>query len=333
LIHPDLQRLHTNQRLLLEELIARGAGVEVLDIDRELVRVHYHGREHYLVDRTSEVVAYVPAVIAGSKFATKRLLLEAGIRAPAAGLFSEDTIEEAVDFAKEKDFRVVFKPNDGSHGKHVETDIRDAGDLEMAIDRYLSDTGGAGDYLVEEFVEGMEHRVFITTRGDYAVLQREPSHVIGDGLHTLEELAAIETQRRAEEKRARGSALCPVAIDASVRGFLEHRGKHLSDVPARGEKAYLRQISNLALGGVSRDMTHVADPSVIRIAKEVLASFKGLAVVGIDFITTDITQEQENLPYGIIEVNANPGLSMHVMPAIGDPQPVAKYLADVMFPD
>ena len=329
---PGLHLLHTNQRLLLEELLSRGAEAEVLDVERELVRIRYLGRTHYLVDRTSGVVAYVPAVLAASKFTTKRILREAGIRVPEGALFAEDSIEAALDFGRQRDFRVVFKPNDGSHGRHVETDILGGRDLTRAIERYLADVNGAGDYLVEDFVEGLEHRVFITTKGDYAVLQREPAHVIGDGTRSIEDLAAAETERRAEEKRLQGSALCPIAIDSSVRNFLEHRGRRLSDIPKKGEKIYLRQISNLALGGVSRDMTHVAHPSVIRIARDILKCFEGLAVIGVDFMTTDITHDQATLPYGIIEVNANPGLSMHVMPAIGDPQPVARYLADVMFP-
>lgn len=329
---PGLHQLHTNQRLLLEELIARGAGIEVLDAGRELVRVHYRGRSHYLIDRTSSFVSYLPAVLAADKFMTKRILREAGIRAPEGALFTEGNIEDALSFAGNKGFRIVFKPNHGSHGMHVETDIRAEEDLRRAIDRYLADCGGEGDYLIEEFVEGLEHRVFITIRGDYAVLQREPAHVIGDGVHTVQKLAAAETERRAIEKRERGSALCPIAIDASVRQFLKHRGSSLDAIPAAGEKVYLRQISNLALGGISRDMTEVAHPSVIRIAKDILKCFEGLAVVGVDFITTDITRNQTALRYGIVEINANPGLSMHVMPAIGDPQPVAKYLADVMFP-
>jgi cyanophycin synthetase len=79
-------------------------------------------------------------------------------------------------------------------------------------------------------------------------------------------------------------------------------------------------------------MTEVAHGSVIRIAEKILECFKGLAVIGVDFITPDITRDQGGVAYGIIEVNANPGLSMHMMPAIGDPQPVARYVADVMFP-
>ncbi len=330
---PDLHHLHTNQRLLLEELLSRGAEVEIIDAQREIVRVIYRGRARYLIDRTTSEVAHVPAVLAADKFMTKRILREAGIRAPDGEIFSEDTLHEAVEFARQRGFRVVFKPNHGSHGRHVETDIRGEEDIERAVERYLSDSSGSGEFLIEDLVEGLEHRVFITTKGDYAVLQREPAHIVGDGIHTILELADTETERRAQVKRKQGSALCPIAIDSSVTHFLKRRGRHLGDVPAEGEKLYLRQISNLALGGISRDMTDVAHPSVIRIAQDILKCFEGLAVTGVDFMTTDITRDQTGIDYGIIEVNANPGLSMHVMPAIGDPRPVAKYLADVMFPD
>lgn len=103
-------------------------------------------------------------------------------------------------------------------------------------------------------------------------------------------------------------------------------------VPVKDEKIYLRLSSNLAQGGVSKDMTDEAHPSAIAIAKKTLAAFDGLPCLGIDFLTPDITADHAVTPYAIIEVNANPGLSMHHMPAIGQPRNVASYLADVMFP-
>lgn len=330
---PDLKQLHTNQRLLLEELIVRGATVEILDVENEWVRVTLNGVSHDLIDRTSAVVSHVPAVLAADKFATKRILRAANIRVPDGALYSEDTIEEAIRFAAARDYKVVFKPNHGSHGKGVEADVNGEEGLLRIIERHLSAAGGAADFIVEALVEGLEHRVLLTTRGDYAVLQREPAHVIGDGKSNIEDLANAETARRAKVKQEQGSALCPVAIDNAVGRFLKSAGRSLADVPAMGEKVYLRRISNLALGGVSRDMTEVAHGSVIRIAETILGCFKGLAVIGVDFITPDITRDQGGVAYGIIEVNANPGLSMHMMPAIGDAQPVARYVADVMFPD
>ncbi len=328
----DLKLLHTNQRLLLEELAARGAAIEIMDVENEWVRVTLDGVTHDLIDRTGPVVAHVPAVLAADKFMTKRILRAAGVRVPDGGLFSEETVEDALRFAAARDYKVVFKPNHGSHGKGVETEINGEEGLLRIIERHLSNAGGAADYIIEGLVEGLEHRVLITTRGDYAVLQREPAHVIGDGISTIDDLAAAETVRRAKVKQDRGSALCPVAIDKGVERFLKNAGRNLADVPAAGEKVYLRRISNLALGGVSRDMTEVTHPSVIAIAGKILDCFKGLVVIGVDFITTDITRDQRSIDYGIIEVNANPGLGMHVMPAIGDPQPVARYVADVMFP-
>lgn len=327
-----LKQLHTNQRLLLEELIARGASVEILDVENEWVRVTLNGVTHDLIDRSSPIVSHVPAVLAADKFMTKRILRAANVRVPDGGLYSEDSIEDALRFAAARDYKVVFKPNHGSHGRDVETEVNGEEGLLRIIERYLRKAGGAADFIVEALVDGLEHRVFITAKGDYAVLQREPAHVMGDGKNTIEDLAAAETARRAKVKREQGSALCPVAIDHGAERFLKAAGRSLADIPAAGEKVYLRRISNLALGGVSRDMTEVAHVSVIRIAEAILGCFRGLPVVGIDFITPDITRDQGGVAYGVIEVNANPGLSMHMMPAIGDAQPVARYLADVMFP-
>jgi D-alanine-D-alanine ligase-like ATP-grasp enzyme len=107
----------------------------------------------------------------------------------------------------------------------------------------------------------------------------------------------------------------------------------LEYIPKEKEKVYLRYTSNLALGGVSIDATEKAHVSVIEIAKQALSTFSGMPCVGIDFITQDITADQSGIIHAIIEVNSNPGLTMHMQPAVGKPQNVASYLADVMFPD
>ena len=41
----------------------------------------------------------------------------------------------------------------------------------------------------------------------------------------------------------------------------------------------------------------------------------------------------DNPEYVILEVNSNPGLTMHHYPAIGTPVNVAQYVLDIMFPN
>ena len=67
------------------------------------------------------------------------------------------------------------------------------------------------------------------------------------------------------------------------------------------------------------------------IAKKALASFPGLKLAGLDLLCPDIYAH--NPEYVILEVNSNPGLTMHHFPAIGQPENVAQYVCDVMFPN
>ncbi len=329
----DLKRLHTNQRLLVAELLSRGAEVLPVDYEREVMEVRYEGRKEYLIDRTSARAAHVPAVLASDKHLTKKILAEAGIRVPQGGIFSVGEMAEAAAMAQSIGYPVVFKPNFGSHGKYVRSDIRNENDIRRAALAFFDKAHEGERFIIERHVTGAEHRVFMTENGDYAVLRREPAHVTGDGKNCIEALAGLESERRAEVKRRQGSALCPVAYDKDVEDYMHERGIRTDYVPQQGEKIYLRRISNVALGGTTCDMTLAAHSSVVDIAARALACFEGLGVIGIDLITQDITQDQRTLDYAVIEVNANPGLSMHAMPAEGDPQPVARYVADVMFPD
>ncbi len=329
----DLKRLHTNQRLLVAELLSRGAEVLPVDYEREVMEVRYDGRKEYLIDRTSARAAHVPAVLASDKHLTKKILSEAGIRVPQGGIFGVDEMAAAVSMAESIGYPVVFKPNFGSHGKFVRSDIRNEKDIRRAALSFFDQSHESERFIIERHIPGAEHRVFMTANGDYAVLRREPAHVIGDGESDIEALARIETEKRAEVKRKQGSALCPVAYDTDVEDYLHERGIRTDYIPQTGEKIYLRRISNVALGGTTRDMTLAAHSSVVDIASRALACFEGLGVIGIDLVTPDITQDQRMLNHAVIEVNANPGLSMHAMPAEGEAQPVARYVADVMFPD
>lgn len=328
----DLSKLHTNQRLLVEELIKRGAAVAPLDYDLELLEVSYNGKTEYLMDRASKVTAYLPSSLTADKHLTKQILEKNGIAVPAGRIFDGAQVAEALNYGDEIGFPLVVKPNVGSHGDLVRSGIENREQLESAIYAFLNQADEKEYFIVERHVGGHEYRIFITAKGDYAVLLREPAYVTGDGVNSIKMLAEQETSRRQRIKEKDGSALCPVALDQIALNFLRRKEIDFDYVPDRDEKVYLRLSSNLAQGGVSKDMTDEAHPSAIGIARKVLAAFDGLPCLGIDFLTPDIAVDQTVVPHAIIEVNANPGLSMHHMPAIGRPRNVAGYLADVTFP-
>ncbi len=329
----DLSCLHTNQRLLVEELVRRGANVTSLDYNLELMRVSYKGTTEYLLDRASKIVPYLPSSLAADKHTAKLLLEESGLYVPEGRIFTGGDIEAALNYGDEIGFPLVVKPNTGSHGELVRSGLENREQLQDAIYALLHQAGEQSFFIVERHIHGNEYRIFITTKGDYAVLLRDPAHVIGDGKNNIRALAEQESLRRESVKKKEGSALCPIALDDIVLNYLQQKGLNFDHVPNKGEKIYLRLISNLAQGGVSTDMTDVIHSSVLSIAKRALQTFDGLPCVGIDFLTPDITVDQTTVTHAIIEINANPGLAMHHMPAIGRPRNVAAYMADVMFPE
>ncbi len=93
----------------------------------------------------------------------------------------------------------------------------------------------------------------------------------------------------------------------------------------------LAATGNMSTGGISIDRTWEAHEDNVEIAEEA-ARVVGLDVAGIDFLAPDITQPVRETGGAIVEVNAAPGFRMHTHPTEGEPQYVAKYVVDGLFP-
>ena len=184
-------------------------------------------------------------------------------------------------------------------------------------------------FIVEKQFDGKEYRVLLTKEGKYAVLYREPAHVIGDGEHSILELINIENEKRKE----RVNCLCPIAIDEITERFMKKNNISMEDIPKKNQKVYLRHNSNVAKGGLCIDFTDKIHSSVIENCKKILDIFSGLSYVGIDYMSKDIKANQTADMYNIVEVNTVPGIHMHMRPSEGKPRNVAKYMVDMIFPE
>jgi cyanophycin synthetase len=57
-----------------------------------------------------------------------------------------------------------------------------------------------------------------------------------------------------------------------------------------------------------------------------------LDIAGVDIVAQDISQPLQGQRGVIVEVNAGPGLRMHIEPSAGSPRPVGQSIIDMMFP-
>lgn len=324
MIDKELRLLHSNQRLVVEEMQRRGIEVELINLDMELVKASYKGHIEFMLDRNTSIMPYSLAVILGDKYLTKKILSKTQISVPQGLAFCGENKSVALIYANDIGYPVTLKPIFGSHGDLVYVNIKNEEELSSLLSHFDNK-----DFIIEKYFEGREYRVFVTKNGDYAVLNRDPAHVIGDGKHSIKELVDIENNRRAE----RTNSLCPILIDDIAERFLNRQNISMSYVPKEDEKIYVRDTSNVAKGGVCVDCTDIVHPSVIEICMSLLNIFDGLPYAGIDFMTKDITQKQTKDSYAIIEVNTVPGVHMHVRPGKGKPRNVPKMLVDLIFPE
>lgn len=129
-----------------------------------------------------------------------------------------------------------------------------------------------------------------------------------------------------------GKPLSIIEVDEVVEATLRKQGITLDDVPAFGERVYLRESANLSTGGEARDVTDEIDISYRRMAER-SARRIGLDVCGVDMVVQDIHVPASRDTCAVIEVNAAPGIRMHEHPSHGKRRAVADAVVQSLYPD
>jgi cyanophycin synthetase len=245
-----------------------------------------------------------------------------------------DTEEELVEAAEEIGYPVVVKPVSGHKGQGVSTHLQNAEEVVAAFRRIHhggEDETLVGDgVIIESFVEGGDYRLLAVAGKYVAALHREPPSVTGDGSSTVEELIAAENSRERRRDTIR-SPLGRIICDEDLVGYLRQQELDLSSIPDREQRVPLRRIANISAGGVSINVTDELHPDN-RALVESIAAFFQVTCLGIDVIAADITRSWKEGQFGIIEINAGPGIFMHLAPAVGNPVDVPGRVMDALFP-
>jgi len=95
------------------------------------------------------------------------------------------------------------------------------------------------------------------------------------------------------------------------------------------ETVLLREGANLSTGGASRDVTDAVHPHIARLCERA-ADAIGLDICGVDLVHEDVADPTKN--GAIIEVNAAPGIRMHLFPSQGRPRPVGEAILEGLYP-
>ncbi|MGJ7582536.1 cyanophycin synthetase [Variovorax sp. RHLX14] len=271
------------------------------------------------VDSTSGVAE----AIAQDKELTKQLLDAAGVPVPRGRpvVSAEDGWAAAQDIG----LPVVVKPQDGNQGKGVTVNIVTREQLDAA---YAS-AAEYGEVMVEKFLPGFDYRLLVVGNRLVAAARRDPPQVIGDGISTVRQLVdTVNLDPRRGEGHA--TSLTKIRLDAIAVGRLESLGMTPDSVPALGQRVVLRNNANLSTGGTATDVTDTVHPEVAARAIDA-AQMVGLHICGVDMVCENVLRPLEEQHGGVVEVNAAPGLRMHISPSFGRGRDVGSAVMDTLY--
>ena len=209
----------------------------------------------------------------------------------------------------------------------VSLNLEDAAAVEHAFDLALKQGSGV---VVEEMIRGFDHRMLVVNGELVAAAKRVPAHIVGDGKHTIAEL--VEAVNR-DPRRGVGheNMLTILRLDEGADALLEENGFTVNSVPEPGVEVFLRRTANLSTGGTAIDVTDSVHPENKIMAERAVKAI-GLDIGGVDFLTDDISSSYRETGGAICEVNAGPGIRMHIAPSEGEPQDVGAAVMDMLYP-
>ncbi|MEB3291399.1 MAG: cyanophycin synthetase [Leptolyngbya sp.] len=293
---------------------------------RAMIQLGYGRYQQRIQATLSSKTSILAVELASDKEGTKQILRDAGVPVPRGTvIYYQDELEEAINDVG--GFPIVVKPLDGNHGRGITIDISSQ---EAAEEAYEAAREVSSGVIIERFYRGRDHRVLMVNGRLVAVAERVPAHVVGDGQSTIEQLIEITNQ---DPRRGDGhdNLLTRITVDRTTWQLLDRKGYTLETVLPKGEICYLRSTANLSTGGIAIDRTDEIHPDNVWIAQRIAKTI-GLDIAGIDIVTTDISKPLREMDGVIVEVNAAPGLRMHICPSEGIARNVAEPILDMLFP-
>jgi len=289
-----------------------------------LVQLGYGARSRRIWTAETDRTSAIAEGISRDKDLTKTLLKSCGVPVPEGRLV--DSAEDAWDAAEDIGLPVVVKPSDGNHARGVFTNLMAREEVESAYAAAVVEGSGV---IVERYVRGSEHRLLIVGGKLAAAARGETAKVVGDGQSTIDEL--IDSQINSDPRRGAAEEfpldIIALADNPVARLEVSRQGFAPDSVPAAG-----REVLIVRSGNHTDDVTDLVHPETAATAS-LAARIVGLDIAGVDLVCEDISQPLDGQRGGIVEVNAGPGLLMHLKPETGQPRPVGRAIVDELFPN
>ena len=321
----DRNALGPSTKAVVDAAKERGIPWRRLQEGRSLIQLGQGAKQRRIwtaeTDRTGAIAEY----IAQDKDLTRTFLKQAGVPVPEGQTVGN--ADEAWTAAQDIGLPIVVKPTDANHGRGVFIDLTTQEQVAEAYEQALNEGSGV---MVEKFIPGVDHRLLVVGSDMIAASRGDPAVVVGDGKSTVVQL--IEDQLNSDPRRGELET-CPwdkidtVKWDPVILADLQNQGHPPESIPHDGKRVMVARFANWAI-----DITDEVHPSV-RDHVITAAKVAGLDICGVDVVCEDISKPLEAQGGAIVEINASPGLLMHLKPAMGKVRPVGEAIVDMLFPE
>ncbi|HET9112456.1 MAG TPA: cyanophycin synthetase [Burkholderiales bacterium] len=286
-----------------------------------LVQLGYGAAQRRIWTAETDRTSAIAETISQDKSLTKQLLKNCGIPIPDG--YSVTSAAMAWEAAEELGLPVVVKPCAGNHGRAVFTNLCTREEIEAAYEVAVGEDSGV---IVERFIHGLEHRLLVIGDKLIAAARGEIAAVTGDGVSTVRQLVDLQLNTDPRRGYSENHPLNPIRIDSAGVLELGRQGYTADSVPDAGAGVIVQRIGNVAYDVT--DQVHPDTAETVVLAARVI----GLDIAGIDLVAEDIAQPLSAQNGAVVEVNAGPGLLMHLKPAQGMPRPVGHAIVEHLFP-
>ena len=255
-----------------------------------------------------------------NKSVFKRRFRTLGLPVPHGGAAA--TASRARELFERLQKPVVVKPVLGSASRHTTMHVRTEPEL---LEAFAEARRICPLVSIEEELPGDVYRPTLVGGKLIATLRRDQPFICGDGAKSV--LRLVEEAN--EHPARRGPHFSPIELKEAAKSELAYQGLTLESVAQKGRKVKLHQKINWALGGTTEDVTEAVH-SENRVLFERVAAALEAPLVGIDFITEDISRPWHETRSGIIECNDMPYFDNHHLPFSGKPRDIAGPLWDLI---
>lgn len=315
-IKPQLD-MELSTKLVIDCAEKRGYKVDILSKSHNIIRVANQRKSEIIIEASrTNADSYANSLLINHKHLTKKILMENNISVPQGELLNLNQ-QPSLEF----NGKVVVKPLDTNFGLGISiVDFANKHDLNTGISnaRKFSD-----QVIIEQYLPGDEYRFLVIGDQTISVLTRKNANVIGDGTSSISQLIEEKNNSSMRGTNYR-RPLEKIIIDDDLIRVLQKSGLALDEIPLCGEQVILRETSNISQGGDSYEVSRIIDNKYKLVALEAARKL-GVKICGVDMII------DEDGNYGIIEVNFNPAIHMHMFPYVGPQVDAASAILDLLF--